>query len=146
MKKILIGLIIVLLVLAGGSYLLYQSGSRDNSSAVVVVVDSADKDANSANGNVKTFVLTGENFKFFMDGVENPELRVKEGDKVMIKFTSTSGFHDWKLDDFNAATEKVNDGGSTSVEFIANKRGTFEYYCSVGQHRAQGMKGSLIIE
>ena len=94
----------------------------------------------------KTFVITGQNFKFMMNNQENPELRVKEGDKVRIEFSSTDGFHDWTVDEFNAATEKVQTGSSTSVEFIASKKGTFEYYCSVGSHRQEGMKGSLIVE
>ena len=93
-----------------------------------------------------TFVLSGENYKFMMDGADNPELRVKAGDIVRIEFTSTNGFHDWKVDEFGAATERVQTGGTTSVEFVADKAGTFEYYCSVGQHRANGMKGNLIVE
>ena len=34
----------------------------------------------------------------------------------------------------------------TFVEFTVDKTGTFEYYCSVGQHRANGMVGNLIVE
>ena len=93
-----------------------------------------------------TFKLTGEMFKFVMDGVDNPDLHVKVGQAVQIQFSSTDGFHDWVVDEFNARTEKVNTGGSTSVTFVADKAGTYEYYCSVGQHRAMGMKGKLIVE
>ena len=93
----------------------------------------------------KVFMVTGENYKFMMDGIEAPELKVNVGDRVKIKFTSTEGFHDWVVDEFSAATEKVREGESTSVEFIADKAGTFEYYCSVGSHRANGMFGNLIV-
>lgn len=34
----------------------------------------------------------------------------------------------------------------TSVTFVADETGTFEYYCSVGNHRGQGMIGKLIVE
>jgi plastocyanin len=94
----------------------------------------------------KTFNLTGKNFKFLMNGTESPEIRVKQGDKIRIEFTSTEGFHDWTIDKFNAKTERVQTNGTTFVEFIANEKGTFEYYCSVGSHKAQGMKGNLIVE
>lgn len=94
----------------------------------------------------KTFVLTGQNFKFSMNGAEAPELVVKEGDTVRIEFSSTSGLHDWVVDEFSARTQRVNTGGLTFVEFVADKKGTFEYYCSVGSHRAFGMKGNLIVE
>ncbi len=36
--------------------------------------------------------------------------------------------------------------GKTFVEFTADKKGTFEYYCSVGEHRVNGMKGKFIVE
>lgn len=94
----------------------------------------------------KIFVLTGENFKFLMDGQEALEIRVKKGDKVRVEFTSVDGFHDWVVDEFDAATKRVQTDGTTFVEFVADKKGTFEYYCSVGQHRANGMRGQLIVE
>jgi plastocyanin len=96
--------------------------------------------------STKTFELTGRDFAFFMDGESRPEIRVKEGDRVRIEFTSTQGYHDWVVDEFDAATEKVNEGGSTFVEFTADRKGEFEYYCSVGSHRERGMWGMLIVE
>lgn len=38
---------------------------------------------------VKTFVLTGVNYRFLMDEKESPEIRVNKGDTVRIEFTST---------------------------------------------------------
>lgn len=90
---------------------------------------------------LKTFNVTGKNFEF-----SQSEIRVKKGDKVRVNFTSTGGFHDWTVDEFSAATQQVNAGGTTFVEFTADKAGTFEYYCSVGNHRQLGMKGSLVVE
>lgn len=95
---------------------------------------------------IKVFEFTGKNFAFMMDGNEGPELRVNQGDRVRIEFTSESGFHDWVVDAFEAKTEKVQTGGKTAVEFVADKKGSFEYYCSVGSHREMGMKGNLIVE
>ena len=95
---------------------------------------------------VINFKLTGENFKFVMNGQDNPTLRVKKGDKVMIELTSTGGTHDWVVDEFNAATKRVNTGETATVEFTADQTGTFEYYCSVNSHRALGMHGQLIVE
>jgi plastocyanin len=89
----------------------------------------------------KEFAVTGKNFEFSLK-----EIRVVKGDYVRINFTSTDGFHDWMLDEFNVATERVTTGNSASVEFVADKTGSFEYYCSVGNHKELGMKGALIIE
>jgi plastocyanin len=92
-------------------------------------------------GEAATFDLTGHNFAFSQDLI-----RVKKGDTVTINFASTEGFHDWVIDQFDARTSRVNAGGRTSIEFVANEVGTFEFYCSVGNHRQQGMVGTLIIE
>jgi plastocyanin len=92
-------------------------------------------------GQVKSFTVEGSNFKF------NPsEIRVKEGDRVRIIFKNTGGFHDWVVDEFGAATKQGNAPAEETIEFVANKKGTFEYYCSVGSHRQMGMKGNLIVE
>lgn len=98
------------------------------------------------NTEVKTFILAGENYKFVMDGADNPTLTVNKGDKVRIEFSSTQGFHNWVLDEFGASTDKISEGHSTSVEFVADKTGSFEYYCGVGSHRVNGMWGQFIVK
>ncbi|KKS22075.1 MAG: Plastocyanin, partial [Candidatus Roizmanbacteria bacterium GW2011_GWC2_41_7] len=54
--------------------------------------------------------------------------------------------HDFNLDEFNVDGTVVKEGESTMVEFVADQAGDFEYYCSVGQHRANGMVGTLTVE
>jgi len=92
-------------------------------------------------GAVKSFTVIGANFAFDLK-----EMKVKKGDKVRITFRNAEGFHDWRLDEFGAATAKLQAGGEETVEFTADKAGTFEYYCSIGKHRSMGMKGNLIVE
>ena len=95
----------------------------------------------TTDAEAKVFTVAGVNFAFDVN-----EIRVQEGDTVTIQFESTDGFHDWVVDEFDAATEKVRPGTPTSITFVADKAGTYEYYCSVGNHRAQGMVGTLIVE
>lgn len=90
---------------------------------------------------VKSFTI--DSFGF---GYSESEIRVKKGDTVTINLTNSDGFHDWVVDEFDAATPKIRAGETSSVTFVADKIGTFEYYCSVGSHRAQGMVGNLIVE
>ncbi len=89
----------------------------------------------------KTFNVKGLNFSF-----DTKEIKVNKGDTVVIKFTNTEGFHDWVIDEFNARTKQIGEGKSETITFVADKAGTFEYYCSVGKHRAMGMKGNLIVQ
>ena len=95
----------------------------------------------SEQGTVKIINVTGKDFSFDVS-----EIKVKKGEKVKIVFNNKDGFHDWVIDEFNARTPKLQSGQTAGVEFIADKTGSFEYYCSVGSHRAMGMKGKLIVE
>jgi plastocyanin len=89
----------------------------------------------------KTFNVVGSSFSF-----DVKEMRVKQGDTVTVNFRNADGLHDWVIDEFNARTDRINAGGTDTVTFVASKKGTFEYYCSVGNHRAMGMVGKLIVE
>lgn len=91
-------------------------------------------------GTVKEFTVTGKNYSF-----APATLTVKKGDTVKITFVNEGGFHDLKLDEFNVATRQLNGGSQETVTFVADKAGSFEYYCSVGTHRQMGMKGTLTV-
>ena len=85
--------------------------------------------------------ITGENFSF-----SQKEITVQKWDKVTINFESTWGFHDWVVDEFDAATQQVSPWEKTSVTFIADASWEFEYYCSVWSHRQAGMVWKLIVQ
>ena len=92
-------------------------------------------------GNVKEFVVTGGNFAF------SPKMMtVNKGDTVKIIFKNTEGFHDFVLDEFNVKSKKDQGPFEDTITFVADKTGTFEYYCSVGTHRQMGMVGTLIVK
>ena len=74
------------------------------------------------------------------------EIRVNLGDRVVLTYENGGGFHDWVLDEFDAATRQISGGQSQTIEFVADKAGEFEFYCSVGNHRARGMVGTFIVE
>jgi plastocyanin len=161
-KGLIIGIVVLILIIGG--FLIFRGGDDTNVDSgqlepgntdkvddVIVIGDTNNEeemmdDEETITPETKTFSLDGQNFKFIMDGSDNPDLVVNEGDTVKIEFKSIGGFHDWVVDEFNAATTQVREtDGMVSVEFVADKKGTFEYYCSVGQHRQQGMKGSLVV-
>lgn len=92
-------------------------------------------------GELKVLEITGVEYDFSIE-----EIRVKRGDRVRIEFTSQEGLHDLVIDAFDVRTQQVSTGQSDVVEFVADEAGTFEYYCSVNNHRQLGMVGTLIVE
>ncbi|OGK62619.1 hypothetical protein A2334_03395 [Candidatus Roizmanbacteria bacterium RIFOXYB2_FULL_38_10] len=73
-------------------------------------------------------------------------ITVKKGQKVKIVMNSVSLMHDFNIDELSVKMPIIQSGGTGSVEFVPDQVGTFEYYCSVGQHRANGQVGSLIVQ
>ncbi len=112
----------------------------DDSAGVTVDVG-ADVEVNVDTPKLVEFTVTGKGLSFDLK-----EMKVKKGDKVKVTFINAEGFHDWVLDEFNVKTKQIAAGQSETVEFTADKTGTFEYYCSVGKHRQNGMFGKLIVE
>ena len=69
------------------------------------------------------------------------------GQAVLVTFTSDSGLHDFVIDEIKGAkTAQLQGGKSETIEFVADKKGSFKYYCSVGNHRAMGMEGTFVVE
>lgn len=150
-------LVLVLVVVVGGGYFLMkgktpsapsesmqpttEEGSTGPSAAGTLESATGASGTMTEEGNVKAFTVEGTPFKFSLT-----EMRVKKGDTVKVTFVNKQGFHDWVLDEFNVRTKQIQAPGTETVTFVADKAGTFEYYCSVDGHRAKGMKGNLIVE
>lgn len=90
--------------------------------------------------SVKEFTVVGTSFSY-----SPAEIVVNKGDKVKIIFKDEDGFHDLVIEGLDVASKRINGGEEATLEFTADKTGSFEYYCSVGSHRAKGMHGTLTV-
>jgi plastocyanin len=118
-----------------------DTGSQSTAGATVDVSTPVVSGSVSATATVKEFTVDGFNF-----GFKPNMMTVNKGDTVKITFKNTGGFHDLVINEFKVATKQIKDGAQETVTFVADKAGTFEYYCSVGTHRQMGMKGTLIVK
>lgn len=104
--------------------------------------DKVTKDETPVAKDILEVTIHAANYKF-----TPTTIKTKEGQTVRVTFVSDSGLHDFSLDEFKEAKTAQLQGGKTeTIEFVANKKGSFTYYCSVGQHRAMGMEGTLTVE
>ncbi|MEK6886096.1 MAG: hypothetical protein AABX17_03965 [Nanoarchaeota archaeon] len=129
MKKILIITGIVLL-LAFTGFFLFNRNLAENTI-----------NGDFSNAPVKEFTMTS-----FYDNTgiwfSLKEISVNVGDLVRIKVTNIKGTHDFTLDEYGIK-EMTPLNEEIIVEFIADKAGSFEYYCSVSGHRQKGQWGTL---
>ena len=82
-----------------------------------------------------------------IDGMVNPTLKANVGDTVNIKLTSGDGAeHNIAFPDFNVDSPHVSgQGNSIAVSFLADKGGSFVYYCNMPGHREAGMEGQFVV-
>ena len=143
-----IAIIVLALVIIGAVIFFFATqkssapttNESQNQTETIQEEPAADNTQQETDANAVVVNISGKNFEFSQDTIE-----LKKGQTVTVNFTSEDGFHDWVVDEFNAATSQVNTGESSSVTFVADKVGEFEYYCSVMQHRQMGMVGQLIV-
>lgn len=141
----------IILILLGIGFLLLRKGANvvvplltapgpTNTMIENNVKNSSLNDPNMM-GNLRSFDIDGSNFKF-----EPSEIVVKQGDTVQINFKSGQGMHNLTIDGLKVQTKTIKEGGSEQLTFVADKKGTYEFYCSVDNHRAVGMRGVLSVQ
>jgi cytochrome c oxidase subunit 2 len=88
-------------------------------------------------GKTVEITVTAKSFEF-----DKQEIDVQAGDKVVIHLVNADGAHGFAIDDFG-----VNIKGGETATFTANKKGEFQYYCSlmcgVGHDK---MIGKLVVQ
>lgn len=146
-KKIIIPVLVVVLVAIVGTYLTQKTDDKvvsDQSSTEKNKIPAFESEAVSP---VKEFSMTS--FVNVVDGKYFPQYSLKEitvnkGDRVKIKITVTSGMHDFKIDEYGIyADTQLNK--EYVIEFVADKAGKFEYYCTKPGHRKNGQFGTLTV-
>ena len=138
-----------MIFLAIGSFMVFKSQHNDAPDSMTPAqmqstqspTDAMQSSDSAMSTDVKEFTITGSSFSF-----SQSTINVKKGDTVKITFKNSGGMHDFVLDDFSVRTKVISSGETDSIQFTADKTGQFEYYCSVANHRAMGMKGTLTVE
>ncbi len=95
----------------------------------------------TSQGNRKEFTITAKQWAFSPSSI-----KVKKGDMVVLKVTSADVAHGLMLPAFNVNTT-INKGETKTIEFVADKAGTFTFSCNVpcgAGHKA--MTGTLVVE
>lgn len=157
LAPMILGGSIVVVALVVGGFMLSRPGTSSNppSTAVQGVESESMTDQNTLvseetvgsesammEGEMRIVEVEGGSFYY-----KPNEIRVKKGEKVKVVLNAVDMMHDFVIDELNVRTKIIKSGETSEVEFTApTTPGEYEFYCSVGQHRANGMVGKLIIE
>jgi cytochrome c oxidase subunit 2 len=142
MGKIIAGVVILGIAVAGYFFLQNEKSMPMTSQTGPLSQENTSLEMES--NSIKDFTMTAY---YDETGVwfSLKEMRVKEGDRVRIHITNTKGMHDFVIDELGVSQElPLNE--EVTVEFIAEKKGDFVFYCSKPGHKAKGQWGTLIVE
>ncbi len=162
-KGLIIALVVVAIVVVGGAALFggnltstetatptpqqtTQQVPADIGSDVEEKVVEENGDAMEEDGDAmveaREIIVDGEEFSF-----SPARISVKEGEKVKLTFNNVGSFpHNLKVEGLNIGTSTIGGGESETIEFTVEEGGTYSTFCSVANHRAQGMEGVLTAE
>ncbi len=126
-------IMLAVIVLAGGGYFLLFGNPFIN------------QEIFPSTGVVQEFILTAETFKYIPNVIE-----VNPGDTVLIHIKGLDdgggNGHGFSISEF-IVNEVIREDKTTEIEFIADKKGTFTFSCSVPCGSGHlNMKGTLIVE
>jgi nitrite reductase (NO-forming) len=138
-------IIVLALVLVGGYMLLRQPTNTEESTVSetevtepTTMVESPTSEVTEAN----VVIIDMEAGSFYY----TPKtIQAKVGQTVRVNLTAKDMMHDFNIDELNVDGPVIKAGSSTVIEFVASEAGDFEYYCSVGNHRANGQVGTLTV-
>ncbi len=92
-------------------------------------------------GNAVEIKMTAKKYRF-----DPNEVTVKKGQHVKLLITALDRDHGFKLEAFNI-NQKLKKGETETIEFDADKTGTFPFQCSEFCGLGHGkMKGKLVVE
>jgi cytochrome c oxidase subunit 2 len=75
------------------------------------------------------------------------EIRVRQGETVRLRLTSEDVTHGFLIPDLGVQSAPIVPGTYQEVTFVAERTGTYLYYCNVlCSHRHGAMIGTLVVE
>ncbi len=93
-----------------------------------------------SSGNVKEFTITAKQFDF-----SPSTITASVGDTVKLHIKSVDVPHGFALPEFGVS-QRLEPGQTVDIEFVADKKGTFNFFCSVQCGLGHGgMRGQLIV-
>jgi cytochrome c oxidase subunit II len=99
------------------------------------------RDSNVAAAGVHEIPMTAKKYEFSPSSIH-----VKKGERVRLLISAIDHDHGFKLGAFDIQQE-LKKGETTTVEFTADKAGTFRFACShVCGLGHRGMKAELVVE
>ena len=142
---------LIILVLVGGFFLFnsaFNSSDKEEYQGLVVVEKSDSQEDPSSSEETSIEVPETKEFNIIAKQWDfSPStITVNEGDNVILNIESIDVTHGFSLLSFGVSEQLVS-GNIVKIEFVADKKGTFSFFCNVQCGSGHiGMKGTLVVQ
>lgn len=137
---IVVGILLAVVLLGGGYFLMNRATTTETPAPIATTESTVSQ---TTDGEVLEILVEGEEFSY-----SPSTLKIKAGQKVKIFFKNVGEMdHDLVIEELGVRTKEIKSGEEDVLEFVAPiTPGALTYYCSVGEHRAKGMEGTITVE
>lgn len=144
MRKVLLLLVLSMFLLSACAQQKAAESQEDlvgKGTPVPQQVPAGEEKVVAPSGEIKEFKVTAKQFAF-----EPATIEINKGDKVRLVVTSTDVPHGISIPEYSI-NERLDPGKPVTIEFTADKEGTFTTFCSVfcGSGHSK-MKGKIIVK
>jgi plastocyanin len=94
------------------------------------------------------FQISARKYTYHVSGVDRPEIHVREGDVVRVTFSADDIPHSFTVDEPYRISKRAEPGKPVTFEFLADKPGTFEFYCNlaIDERCRKELRGTLVVD
>lgn len=134
----------VFILLAIGAFVVVNN--YKSPAAVTPVPQTVQENKESTNPgmaiDIREISVSGSEYSYTPSSIE-----LKEGENIKLTFKNTGSLpHNLVIDELGVTSKTISGGKEDVVEFKAAKTGSFKFYCSIGNHRKNGMEGTAIVK
>ncbi|MEK7521577.1 MAG: cupredoxin domain-containing protein, partial [Patescibacteria group bacterium] len=129
----------VLAAIVVAAFVFTQTMSKSPESDVIRQTQATPTSTQSALVMTEEIVIAGDEYSFSPANVT-----LKKGTTYRLTFKNTGNApHNYVSDELGVSTATIKGGEAVTAEVTPQKTGTFEVYCSVGNHEDLGMVGKI---
>ena len=94
------------------------------------------------------FQVSAHKYAYRVSGSDTPEIHVRQGEIVRITFSAEDIPHSLTIDGPYRISKRAAPGKPVTFEFLADKPGTFEFYCNLtlDERCRKELRGTLVVD
>lgn len=141
-KSVWLGLGVFLAVTLAGFFLVRRPQVKTLPKATPSPATKNEENSQGKAEEAKEIIVQGNEYSFLP-----LKIILNKGEAVRLVFRNTgTSPHNLTINELGIETKTIGPGKSDEIEFTPEKEGTFDFYCSFGNHKSLGMEGTLEVK